>query len=90
MSISPKKRCKGTAVEKNLVPSASAPVCSVNDGVRKGERNPGELQLKMNKIANGANVSNDAMHVCMASVTGRFSSANCANANFCTKPNLNT
>ena len=77
-----KKWFKGIVVEKSLLPPASAPVLSVKDGILKGKRNPGELRLKMNKIAICANVSNDAMHFCMSSVTGIFNSANCLNSNF--------
>ena len=77
-----RKWFKGIVVEKSLFPPASAPVLSVKDGILKGKRNPGELRLKMNKIAICANVSNEAMHFCMSSVTGIFNSANCWNSNF--------
>ena len=61
-----RKWFKGIVVEKSLFPPASAPVLSVKDGILKGKRNPGELRLKMNKIAICANVSkwgNAFLHV---------------------------
>ena len=57
-----RKWFSGTVVEKSLLPPASVPELSVNEGIFNGKRNPGELRLTMYRMAICAKVSKDAMH----------------------------
>ena len=67
-----RKWFSGTVVEKSLLPPASVPELSVNEGIFNGKRNPGELRLTMYRMAICAKVSKDAMHFCISGVTGIF------------------
>ena len=58
------------------------PELSVNDWIRKGNLKPGELRLKMYRIAICAKVSKEAMHFCISGVTGMFSFLKSSNVNF--------
>ena len=57
-------------MENNLLPLASAPDLSVKEEIRSGYRKPGELRLKMKRMAIWAKVSKHAIHFCISLVTG--------------------
>ena len=60
----------------------SSSMLSVNEGIRNGNLKPGELRLKIYRIAIWARVSKDAIHFCISLVIGMFSAAKSLNVNF--------
>ena len=77
-----KKWFRGDLVENSLLPPASVPVLSVKEGIRNGNLKPGELRLKIYRIAIWARVSKDAIHFCISLVTGMSSAAKSLKVNF--------
>ena len=57
-------------MENNLLRLASAPDLPVKEEIRSGYRKPGELRLKMKRMAIWAKVSKHAIQFCISLVTG--------------------